>query len=195
MTAFALPALPDLAPDGAPFETASSWLQPVRWRGLAAMCKRPKPGSDEAAGGAFLAHWRGRGAVRLYARSGEAVVMERAEGTASLRAMALDERDDEAAAILASAVRTLHATAGPIPGEAEALEDRFQNLFEFRSILYISPRCSHTYSRRAPGSCLKCLIFYLCNSHQVITFNICMIPCCLRTISTIFRTASGFNRN
>ncbi len=125
-----LPLPPGAEPDGAVFETATSWLRPVLWRGQPAMVKRLKPHSDEAAGAAFLAHWRGEGAVHLYWSRGDALIMERATGTASLRAMALSGGDDGAADILAATVRRLHGAAGVVPAAAEPLAVRFRALFE-----------------------------------------------------------------
>ena len=52
--------------DGDPMETPTSWLQPVRFSGQAAMLKALKPGSDEQNAAALLRYYDGRGAVRLF---------------------------------------------------------------------------------------------------------------------------------
>ncbi len=125
-----LPLPCGVEPDGAVFETATSWLRPVFWRGQPAMAKRLKPHSDEAAGAAFLAHWCGEGAVRLYFAQGDTLIMERATGTASLRALVLSGGDDGAADVLAATIRRLHGAAGTPPAAAEPLAARFRALFE-----------------------------------------------------------------
>lgn len=69
----------NLTAAGDAFETHTSWLQPVQWRGRPAMLKVLKPSSDEHQGLPLLQWWNGDGAVRVFARSDNAVLMERGE--------------------------------------------------------------------------------------------------------------------
>lgn len=96
-----------LVPDGAPITSHAGDLLPVRYRGEAAMLKLAK-GDDERAGAAVLEWWNGDGAARVYMRDGDALLMERAQGPASLADMARNGEDDEAARILCSAAARLH---------------------------------------------------------------------------------------
>lgn len=56
-----------------------------------------------------LTYWDGAGAAKVYALEGPALLMERATGTGSLMAMALDGRDDEASRIACDVIGQLHA--------------------------------------------------------------------------------------
>ncbi|WP_160008118.1 aminoglycoside phosphotransferase family protein [Rhizobium sp. 18055] len=97
-----------LIADGASITTHSSHLLPVLWQGNPAMLKLA---NDEAerSGGALMQWWGGNGAARVYARDAEAVLLERAQGTRSLLAMAMSGEDDEASRILCTTVARLHA--------------------------------------------------------------------------------------
>ena len=53
---------------------------------------------EELRGAAVLEWWNGKGAARVLARHGEALVLERATGTACLAEMARTDGDDEACA-------------------------------------------------------------------------------------------------
>jgi streptomycin 6-kinase len=60
-------------------------------------------------GGVVLAWWEGDGAARVLARDGDALLLERAEGTASLAEMARTGRDDQACRVLCAVAARLHA--------------------------------------------------------------------------------------
>ena len=101
----------NLIPDGAPLITRASCLLPVRQNGAAAMLKIADH-DDERIGGSVMQWWNGEGAARVLARDGVAVLLERAEGPASLAEMSRTGRDDEACAILCTVAARLQHTAG-----------------------------------------------------------------------------------
>ena len=106
----------DLVPDGAPIITHASRLLPVRQRGVRAMLKIADH-DDERIGGALMQWWGGEGAARVLARDDIAILLERAEGTASLALMARTGRDDEACKILCDVAARLHGQrSNPPPG-------------------------------------------------------------------------------
>ena len=97
-----------LTPEGSPFETEyKSRLLPVRYRGDAAILKISS-GEEEKKGGVLLAWYEGQGAVRVLAREGSAILLERATGTRDLAAMARSDQDDEATKILCATAAELH---------------------------------------------------------------------------------------
>ena len=96
-----------LAPDGAPIRTPIGALSPVRQNGVPLMLKIAAA-QEEQAGGALLAWWNGDGAARVFARDGDALLMERATGERSLAAMAARGKDDEACRIICRVVARLH---------------------------------------------------------------------------------------
>lgn len=98
----------DLVPDGAPIVTHSGRLLPVRRAGTPAMLKLATE-AEERLGGALMAWWDGEGAARVLARDEDALLLERAEGVASLAEMARGGRDDEACRILCAVADRLHA--------------------------------------------------------------------------------------
>jgi streptomycin 6-kinase len=105
----------NLTPDGEPVITFGARLLPVRRDGEAAMLKIATE-SEERFGGVLLAWWDGRGAARILAMDGDAVLLERARGKRSLSAFARDGRDDEATRILCDVIAELHAPrAKPLP--------------------------------------------------------------------------------
>jgi len=63
---------------------------------------------EERGGGRVLAWWDGKGAARVLAIDGDAVLMERALGDRSLAAMARSGQDDEATRIICDAIAQLH---------------------------------------------------------------------------------------
>lgn len=97
-----------LVADGAAFKTHASRLLPVRQNGAPAMLKLTSA-EDEQRGGAVMEWWAGDGAARVLARDGAAILLERAEGHASLADMARTGRDDDACVILCAAAARLHA--------------------------------------------------------------------------------------
>jgi streptomycin 6-kinase len=105
----------DLVPEGGPIVTRTSRLLPVRYRGEPAMLKLAIE-EEERLGGMLMEWWDGDGAARVLARDGDALLLERAEGTASLADMARSGRDDEAARILCVVAARLHAPRSkPLP--------------------------------------------------------------------------------
>jgi streptomycin 6-kinase len=100
-----------LEPDGEPFRTHSSWLQPVRHRDTPAMLKVAFE-DEERRGATLMAWWRGDGAARVLERDRNALVLERAAGAESLVEMARRGRDDEASRVLCTVAGRLHAPRG-----------------------------------------------------------------------------------
>jgi streptomycin 6-kinase len=107
------PALDDylarwrLAPDGTPLSTYTSILLPVQWEGTPAMLKVATE-AEERRGAESMVWWAGEGAARVLAHDGEALLMERATGEASLDEMARNGRDDEASRIICAVASRLH---------------------------------------------------------------------------------------
>jgi streptomycin 6-kinase len=118
-----------LTPDGDPFASNWSRLLPVRRDGLALMLKA-QMAEQELHGSAFLEGYRGRGAVRVYEREGDAVLLERAEGPRTLLQMARDEGEEAAYAILCRAIADLQSASAPFPVRPIALRDWFSILPE-----------------------------------------------------------------
>ncbi len=119
-----------LMPDGAAFETAHSWLLPVRYDGQAAILKLRKPTSDEVYTAAMLKFYGGYGAVRVLESDGNATLMERADCARSLMEMAAGGEDEAAADILAATAQQLHAPRlEPRPAGLETLDLHFKPLF------------------------------------------------------------------
>jgi streptomycin 6-kinase len=98
----------DLIPDGSALVTNASRLLPVRRRGEPAMLKLSTD-EEERLGGVLMEWWDGDGAARVLARDDDALLLERAEGAASLAEMARSGRDDEACRILCAVAARLHA--------------------------------------------------------------------------------------
>ncbi len=117
----------DLVPDGAPIITHASHLLPVRQRGVPAMLKIADH-DDERIGGAVMKWWSGEGAARVLARDDIAILLERAEGTASLALMARIGRDDEACKILCDVAAQLHAPRSKPPPRLLPLAEWFRDL-------------------------------------------------------------------
>ena len=101
-------ALWDLSQDGEPIFTRSGALLPVRRKGLPAMLKIARE-EEERRGGLLMAWWNGEGAPQVLALEGDALLMERVEGRASLAEMARCGRDDEASSIMCRVAAALHA--------------------------------------------------------------------------------------
>jgi streptomycin 6-kinase len=117
-----------LRPDGDPIVTHSSRLLPVRRDGAALMLKLSHA-EEERFGGLLLVWWDGDGAVRVLDHDGDALLMERAEGSVSLADMARREEDDAASAILCHVAARLHAPRRLPPPALIPLETRFRALF------------------------------------------------------------------
>lgn len=97
----------NLTPDGNPITTHAANLLPVISGGRPAMLKISHE-QDELLGGALLDWWDGQGAAQIYAREGEALLMERATGSRSLADMARSGQDDQASRILCAVADELH---------------------------------------------------------------------------------------
>jgi streptomycin 6-kinase len=118
-----------LVPDGPPFRTASSWLQPVRDGGAAAMLKLPFE-DEERRGGQVLAWFDGRSAARVLRADSEAVLVERLTDDVDLVNMAQDsaEGDEEACRVLCEVVGRLHADQPAPTSLAHPLRPWFASL-------------------------------------------------------------------
>ena len=116
-----------LTPDGAAFSTHSSDLQPVRWRGRAAMLKVARS-PEEAASGALMQWWNGVGAADVFASEPPALLLARADGKRSLHRMALGGEDDAATRVLCATAAGLHAPRSAPPPPLVPLEDWFRPL-------------------------------------------------------------------
>ncbi|VVE71981.1 hypothetical protein PAN31117_04234 [Pandoraea anapnoica] len=96
-----------LTPDGAPFASLGGLLLPVHRAGTPAILKISRS-PEEVAGGQLMAWWQGDGAAPVLEIEGEALLMVRAQGEASLTQMVRDCRDDDATRILCETVAHLH---------------------------------------------------------------------------------------
>ncbi len=96
-----------LVPDGKPVVTSTASLLPVQWRGRAAMLKLSLE-ADQTRGAALMEWWNGDGAAQVFARDGNALLMERATGTRSLADMARAGNDADACRILCQTASQLH---------------------------------------------------------------------------------------
>lgn len=105
-----------LTPDGAPFASLGGRLLPVRQADTPAILKISRS-PEEIAGSQLMAWWQGDGAAPVLALDGEALLMVRAQGDASLTRMVEDGRDDDATRILCETVAHLHRPR-PAPGPA-----------------------------------------------------------------------------
>jgi streptomycin 6-kinase len=102
-------ALWGVEPAGPPVVTDHGYLSPVTRGGERLMLKLSDPDDDEAEAGAFLTALDGRGAVRLIARDGAVLLMERlAHVGPTLTELALGGRDAEATGILCDAIGGMH---------------------------------------------------------------------------------------
>jgi streptomycin 6-kinase len=117
----------DLTPDGEPIATHSSRLLPVRHAGVPAMLKIAFE-AEERWGATLMVWWKGDGAVRVLAHEGDALLMERALGEASLVEMARNGCDDEASRIICEVAARLHAPRDRPPPALMPLQHWFQEL-------------------------------------------------------------------
>ncbi len=110
-----------LQPDGAPFETPSSWLCYVRRGSQRCVLKVYKPGSDEVDGTEALRHF-GPSAVRVLECTPRATLLERAEPGMKLAGCVDIGDDDGATHVLCDLMLPLHAA--PLPaGPWRRIED------------------------------------------------------------------------
>lgn len=114
--------------DGEPITTATSRLLPVRRDGVPAMLKVATE-LEERRGADTMTWWDGDGAARVLAHEGDALLMERAEDSASLEKMALSGRDEEATRIMCHVAARLHAPRRrPLPSALVPLPEWFAAL-------------------------------------------------------------------
>lgn len=118
----------NLHPDGEPIHTPGSDLLPVRFEGLPAMLKIARD-SEEKVGALVMRWWDGQGAARVYCHEGDALLMERATGAASLMRMVLEGADDEASRIACATIARLHAPRTTPAPELVSLEIWFRSLW------------------------------------------------------------------
>jgi streptomycin 6-kinase len=116
-----------LVPDRQPIATRSSDLLPVRREGVPAMLKIAHE-TEEQWGGLLMAWWGGDGAARVLAHDGDALLLERAVGGASLAEMARNGRDDEASRVICAVAAKLHAPRRQPPPELLPLPRWFEEL-------------------------------------------------------------------
>ncbi len=121
----------ELEPDGEPIVTRFSRLLPVHLRGTPAMLKLLLH-EEERTGSAVLAWWGGNGAVRVLARDGDGLLLERAAGNRSLVAMATQGDDDTATRTICGVANRLHAPRpSPPPSGLPLLKQWFAPLEPF----------------------------------------------------------------
>lgn len=101
-----------VVPEGPAVRTATSHLVFGRQGGRPVVLK-VAPDDEERRGARLLAWWAGRGAVRVLALRGDAVLLERAAGARDLAAWSRAGRDDEATELLVRAAQRLHASGVP----------------------------------------------------------------------------------
>ena len=117
-----------LTPDGAPISGTWASLLPVRRGGEPAMLKAAMT-REEKHGLDLLAWYHGDGAVKILERGDKAILMERAVGERSLKAMARAGEDDAALAVLCAAAKRLHASRHALPPDSLfPLAERFKPL-------------------------------------------------------------------
>jgi streptomycin 6-kinase len=117
----------NLVPDGSPIITNNARLLPVRYDGEPAMLKLAIA-EEERVGGMLMEWWDGDGAAPVLARADEAVLMERAQGTATLADMAYAGQDDEACGKLCAVAARLHAPRAKPIVELVPLSQWFREL-------------------------------------------------------------------
>ena len=117
-----------LEPDGQVIVTPSARLLPVTRDGGPAMLKIASDRSERAAS-LLLRWWDGRGAARVLANEGDALLLERATGHRSLTAMAIDDDDDEATTILCDVLEQLHRPRRQPTPPLDWLDEWFDDLW------------------------------------------------------------------
>lgn len=116
-----------LTPDGNAIVTRTSKLLPVRYGGVPAMLKIALD-AEEARGNDLMEWWSGEGAARVLARRGDAIVLERATGDASLAALTQMGRDSEAVRIMCATIAPLHRARQQPPPALFPLDRWFADL-------------------------------------------------------------------
>ena len=98
-----------LTPEGEPIITHSSRLLPVRYQGKPAMLKIAMV-EEERQGNLLMVWWNGVGAAQVLAQEDDALLMERAVGSASLIQKIHEGQDEEASRIICEVVAKLHTS-------------------------------------------------------------------------------------
>jgi streptomycin 6-kinase len=102
----------DLLRDGGAFNTKSSILQPVVYNGEKAMLKIALA-AEERRGASLMRCWNGNGAAKIFRYDENALLMERAVGTRSLKHMVITGNEDEASRIICGVAAKLHSAKCP----------------------------------------------------------------------------------
>ena len=97
-----------LTADGEPIATRNSRLLPVRRDKAPAMIKIAID-AEEKRGDALMSWWDGKGAARVLEFDGDALLLERAIGSSSLKEMVRQGQDDDASRIICGVAAELHA--------------------------------------------------------------------------------------
>lgn len=117
----------NLVADGAPIETPTARLLPVLRQDVPAMLKLSSQ-PDQQRGAALMEWWAGDGAAKVFARDGDAVLIERATGRRSLADMARSGEDDAASRILCATAGRLHRRRRDTLPELVPLDHWFRDL-------------------------------------------------------------------
>lgn len=116
-----------LIPDGEPIITHCSRLLPVRYQGAPAILKIAME-AEEKLGGLLMVWWNGDGAAPVLKHEGDALLLERAMGKASLVEMAKHGQDDEATRIMCQVADKLHKNRNTPPPNLLPLAEWFKEL-------------------------------------------------------------------
>jgi streptomycin 6-kinase len=117
-----------LTPDGDPISGTWAKLLPVKRGDQPAMLKAAMT-REERHGLDLLAWYHGDGAVKILERGDKAILMERAMGERSLKAMARAGEDEAALTVLCAAAKRLHASRSTLPPDSLLpLAERFKPL-------------------------------------------------------------------
>src|SRR5258708_1458536 len=111
-----------LTGDGQVLDTPSGCIVFVRRAGERAVLKVRFEESDERSTAAALAHFAGRGAVRLLGEDGKVLLLERAQPGIPLSERVHAGFDDEATEAIAGVIDALHVSEPP-PGDLPKVDD------------------------------------------------------------------------
>lgn len=125
--------------DGEPIETPGAALLPVIWRDTPAMLKL-STSPEETRGYDLLEWWDGNGACKVFARSGTALLMERASAARSLAQLSRSGHDERACAILCDTVAKLHQAHQAPPSTLVPLSDWFAALHSTQDVNLLAAR-------------------------------------------------------
>lgn len=118
-----------LSPSGDSFFTYCSLLQPVIYKGTAAMIKIPME-AEERKGSLLMVWWDGNGAAKVLEHDENALLLERISGDhISLIDMVQQNRDNEATSIICSVAKKLHLIKKDPLLEITTLERWFSDLW------------------------------------------------------------------